>query len=49
MLIDAAYEIFKDNSNILVDKAVVSTDKIKEIALSFMQVKDTNHIRRINQ
>ncbi|MDD3174223.1 MAG: cation diffusion facilitator family transporter [Herbinix sp.] len=45
MIIHAAYEIFKDNSNVLVDKAVVNTDKIKDITLSFEQVKDTHNIR----
>lgn len=45
MIIHAAYEIFKDNSNILVDKAVVSSEKIKDIALSFEHVKETHNIR----
>lgn len=45
VIIHAAYEIFKDNSNILVDKVVVSSEKIKNIALSFEQVKDTHNIR----
>jgi cation diffusion facilitator family transporter len=45
MIMYAAYEIFKDNSNILVDKAVVSTEKIKDITLSFEHVKDTHNIR----
>lgn len=44
-IIHAAYEIFKDNSGVLVDKAVVDTDKIKDITLSFDQVKDTHNIR----
>lgn len=41
----AAYEIFKENSATLVDKAVLDTEKIKEIIMSFEQVKDTHHIR----
>jgi len=41
----AAYKIFKDNSDILLDKAVVDTDKIKRIAFSFEQVKDAHDIR----
>lgn len=45
MIVRAACEIFKDNSNILVDKAVVSTEKIKDITLSFDQVKDAHNIR----
>lgn len=44
-IIHAAYEIFKDNGNVLVDKAAVNTEKIKDIALSFEQVKDTHNIR----
>lgn len=44
-ILHAAYEIFKDNSGILVDKAAVNTEKIKNIALSFEQVKDTHNIR----
>jgi len=41
----SAYEIFKDNSSVLVDKAVVDTDKIRSIALGFEQVKDAHDIR----
>lgn len=41
----AAYEIFKDNSDVLVDKAVVDKEKIKDITLSFEQVKDIHNIR----
>ena len=44
-VIHAAYEVFKDNSSVLVDKAAVNTEKIKDIALSFEQVKDTQNIR----
>lgn len=44
-IIFAAYEIFKDNSSVLVDKVAVDTEKIKNIALSFEQVKDTHNIR----
>lgn len=41
----AAYEIYRDNSNVLVDRAVVDTERIRNIALSFKQVKDTHNIR----
>lgn len=41
----AAYEIFKNNSGVLVDKAVVDTNLIRSIALSFELVKDTHNIR----
>jgi len=44
-IIHAAYEIFKDNSDVLVDKAVVDTEKIRNIAQSFEQVKNTHNIR----
>ncbi|NMB28065.1 MAG: cation transporter [Tissierellia bacterium] len=44
-IFNAAYEIFKDNSDILVDKVVVDTDKIRSIVLSFEQVKDAHNIR----
>lgn len=44
-VIHAAFEIFKDNSSVLVDKAVVDTDKIKDITRNFEQVKDTHNIR----
>ena len=44
-ILHAAYEIFKDNSDVLVDKAVVDSDKITEIVLSFEQVKDIHKIR----
>ncbi len=41
----AAYEIFKDNSKVLVDKVAVNTEKIRGIALSFEQVIDAHNIR----
>lgn len=41
----AAYEIFKDNSDVLLDKVAVDTEKIKEITLCFEQVKDIHNIR----
>ncbi len=41
----AAYEIFADNGGILLDKAVVDTESIKNIALSFESVKDVHDIR----
>lgn len=44
-ILHAAYEIFKDNSDVLVDKAVVDTEKIRNIALSFEQVKNSHNIR----
>lgn len=44
-IIHAACEIFKDNSDVLVDKAAVDTEKIRDITLSFEQVKDAHKIR----
>ncbi len=44
-VIYAAYEIFKDNSGVLVDKVAVDTEKIRDIALRFDQVKDAHDIR----
>lgn len=41
----AAYKVFKDNSNVLVDKAAVDIEKIKDIALGFEKVKDAHNIR----
>lgn len=41
----AAYEIFRDNRDILVDKVAVDTEKIKSIALGFEQVIDAHDIR----
>ena len=41
----AAYEILRDNGNVLVDKAIVDIEKIREITLSFEQVKDAHDIR----
>lgn len=44
-IIYAAYEIFKDNRDVLVDKAAIDTEKIRDIALGFQQVKETHKIR----
>ncbi|MCR6546640.1 cation diffusion facilitator family transporter [Dehalobacterium formicoaceticum] len=44
-IMHAAYEIFKNNGEILVDKVVVDTEKIRNIALGFEQVKDAHNIR----
>ncbi|NLZ82866.1 MAG: cation transporter [Clostridiales bacterium] len=44
-IIYAAIEIFKDNSSILLDKAVVDTKQLKDIAMEFDQVKDIHNIR----
>ena len=44
-IIRAAYEVFRDNSGILVDRAVVDAGKIRQIVLGFAQVKDVHNIR----
>ncbi len=41
----AAYEIFKDSRDILVDKVAVDVDRIRDITLSFDEVKDIHDIR----
>jgi len=41
----AAYEIIRDNMGVLVDKAAMDAEKIREIAMSFSQVKDIHNIR----
>jgi len=41
----AAYEIFKVNSNILVDSEMMDSKKIEEIALSFEAIKSVHKIR----
>lgn len=41
----AAFEIFKENSEVLLDKAVVDAERIREIVLKFPQVKDIHEIR----
>ena len=44
-IIHAAYEIFKENSNILVDRSAVDMEEIKKIVSSFPEVKNTHNIR----
>lgn len=44
-ILHAAYEIFMAAVHILCDRAVVDTEKIREIAMSFQQVKDSYRIR----
>lgn len=44
-IVHAAYKILRDNSGILLDKVVIDADIIKDIVLSFDQVKDTHNIR----
>lgn len=41
----AAYEIFVDTSGVLVDKAIINPEKIKNIALEFEEVKDAHKVR----
>lgn len=44
-ILHASYEIFKSAGSILVDKAVIDTEKIKNLALEFDQVKGVHNIR----
>lgn len=45
LIIHAAYEIFKENADILVDKTAVSTEEIRNLVMSFDLVKGTHKIR----
>lgn len=44
-IIHAAYEIFRENCGILVDKVAVDKEEIKSVVMSFEKVKDTHNIR----
>lgn len=44
-ILHAAYEIFNETSGVLVDKAVVDTEKVREIAMGFEQVRNAHKIR----
>lgn len=44
-IIHAAYEVFNENSGILLDKVVINAEIIKDIVLSYDQVKDAHNIR----
>lgn len=45
VIVHASYEIFIDNSGILLDKSAVDNHEIENIVLSFEQVKNTHYIR----
>lgn len=45
VIVHASYEIFMDNSGILLDKAAIDNHQIENIVLSFEQVKNTHYIR----
>lgn len=44
-ILHAAYEIFKSTSDILVDSAVIDTNRVREISMEFKQVKGIHKIR----
>lgn len=44
-ILHAAYEVFMDNSEILVDKAVIDSAIVKNITMSFEQIKNVHNIR----
>lgn len=44
-IIHTSYEIFKENSNILLDSAAVDSEAIRDIVMSFEDVKDAHKIR----
>jgi cation diffusion facilitator family transporter len=41
----AAVEIYKENSGVLLDKAVVDTERVKLVVTEFLEVKDVHRIR----
>ena len=45
LIFNGAYEIFKYNRDVLVDRAAVDEEKIKDIVMSFEQVKGIHKIR----
>ncbi len=44
-IMHSAYEIFKENSDVLVDRSAVDTEEIRSLVMNFEQVKDTHNIR----
>lgn len=44
-IIYSAFEIFKDSTGILVDQAIIDEEVIKDIIISFEEVKDVHDIR----
>ncbi|MBP1925374.1 cation diffusion facilitator family transporter [Sedimentibacter acidaminivorans] len=44
-ILHAAYEIFKENSDVLVDKSTVDIEVIRDLVMSFEQVRDAHNIR----
>ncbi len=44
-ILHASYEIFVSTSGILVDKAAIDTQKVKEITMEFKEVKNVHKIR----
>nr|WP_295970149.1 cation diffusion facilitator family transporter [uncultured Bacillus sp.] len=44
-IIHAAYEIFRENSDVLVDRSVANSEEIRSLVMSFHQVRDAHKIR----
>lgn len=44
-ILHSAYEVFKDNSSILIDSAIVDTKKIIEIGGSFKSIKEIHKVK----
>lgn len=44
-IIHAGYEIFMENTSVLLDSAAIDADKIRDVVMSFENVKDTHNIR----
>ena len=45
LIFRSAYEIFKENSGILIDSAIVDTEQITEIAEGFESIKEVHKVR----
>ena len=44
-IIHTGYEIFKENSNVLLDGVAINAEKIREVVMGFEDVKDVHKIR----
>lgn len=47
-IIDAGYKIFKENSDVLLDGEAIDSEEIRDVVMSFEDVKDTHKIRSRN-
>lgn len=47
-IINAGYKIFKENSDVLLDGEAIDSEEIRDVVMSFEDVKDTHKIRSRN-